>query len=254
MDVSRTRVLDVRGEGRLVVFHAIAALLTSLDTLRVYAYLVVQHPGEIHFSDRFTSFYSQNYTEGRGTERQRLPPPELRLPRARRLVVFSHLGQYDQWGFSIPISPLSVAPPGVEHLVVHLAVPNEPEAPLAGFSRDFTPLPELKRATIIFTPAERPWRIPKTPKETDPLGDLQVLVEALGVPVTVVGFDLVERRIDGAKDKLTGVTYVDTSAYRAHVGQEEWALFTREGEEGMLKSEHEREFSRKWGWVGKSAS
>ncbi|BEJ15417.1 hypothetical protein CspHIS471_0500220 [Cutaneotrichosporon sp. HIS471] len=62
------------------------------------------------------------------------------------------------------------------------------------------------------------------------LADLQTVVEALDVPVTVVGFDLLERRIRDVKNKLTGVTFVDTRAYRAEVGEDDWALFTREAE------------------------
>ncbi|BEI85729.1 hypothetical protein CcaverHIS002_0600160 [Cutaneotrichosporon cavernicola] len=230
MDVSRTRVFDVRGQVRQAVLDDLAALLTSLDTLRVYAYYERAHQFEISLSDRFTAFWGQNFTAGPGRERTRLPTSKPKLPRAKRLVVFSHLGQYDQWTFKIPVNPLPAVPPGVKHLVVRLAVPSEPSMPLAGFARKFTPLPELKCATIIFSPTDRRWRKPKKRNKVNTLADLQTVVEALGVPVTVVGFDLLERRIQDAKNKLTGVTFADTRAYRAEVGEEDWALFTREAE------------------------
>ncbi|KLT46406.1 hypothetical protein CC85DRAFT_324733 [Cutaneotrichosporon oleaginosum] len=227
MNVTRTRVLDIRNTVRRPVFDAVAALLPPLDTLRVYAYFELIQPWGLYQSDCFTAFFSQGYTPG---------TPRNEPWRMRTLVVFSHLGQHALSAYRIAINPFDLPKAvrrlqlelEVEHLVVHLAVPGG-EAPLAGFERDVYPIPSLTRATFIFTPATRPWRSPTKARETDTLGDLKAVVEALGVPVTFVGFDLVKGRVNGNIKDL-GVTVVDTATYRAQVGEVEWAVFTREAE------------------------
>jgi hypothetical protein len=117
---------------------------------------------------------------------------------------------------------------------VHFAVP--PEGGVPPTVNNTPNLPDLKATTLIFTPAVHgPQSMMKKrfAQDVSLILDLEGMIPALGA-VTVVGFDLLESRVEaeGARERFTalGVRFVDAETFRAEVGEEEWALFTREGD------------------------
>ncbi len=233
LDVSAVRTLDLRGTVRQPVLTELAPGL-QLDTLRAYGYYQLQMEA-YNIREHLSGLQTMVFGDMPGEDgRPKASWGATLLPNARRMVTFCHLGQRPTY-----TSLARLEPPGVQHLIVHFAVP--PEGGVPPTVNNTPNLPDLKTTTLIFTPAVHGPQsmVPKRfAKDASLIPDLEGMIPALGA-VTVVGFDLLESRVEseGARERFTalGVRFVDAETFRAEVGEDEWVLFTREGEgEDML--------------------
>lgn len=223
----------------------------KLHTLRLYAYNDPNYAGMGYSSDRPTAFWTQVWVEQRGRLGRRRSPVrgadrDPVLPEARQLVIFSSLVRRDEYTTHVELLPHRTT---AEELVIHFTFKTTPLARIVLGDEALVVPSGLQRAVVIFTPTPEPTEADITAPHSsegwkDTIADVAAVAARLGVPVTVVGFELLARaigfrsgEITEAKAMLRGVTLVDARTYAQDVGPETWALYTTEGGgEGMLQA------------------
>lgn len=215
LDLSRTRVLDVRGAVRRGVLEAVARMAGRLDTLRVYAAATAaSYPRSNACSA--TWWFGTHGAHWAGAHPLR----------ARRVVVFGSLVPWH----GQRTDPVHFCPPDAEELVVRLSY--NPRAPLARLDALFPRTPaSLRRAVFVFTRTDRAPVLSSHDQfgsSLSPAGVAASLTQAvikLGVPVLFVGAEGLAA-LPGISD--VPVEFVAEERYRGIVGEDTWALFTKE--------------------------
>lgn len=210
LDLSRTRVLDVRGAVRAGVLEAVARMVGRLDTIRVYD------------APTADSYPVSNSCSGAWWFGLRGSHPL----RARRCVLFGSLVPYH----GLRTDPLHFCPADAEELIVRLEY--NPARPLARINALFPRTPDsLRRATFLFVPTAREPVLSSHDQfgsSLSPGGVAASLTQAvirLGVPTLFVGAEGIAA-LPGIAD--VPVEFVTSERYRNVVGEETWHLFTAE--------------------------